>query len=473
MNNNTGDNNKHSYNSGRIRRAGGEAPRQSEPFIPSEAPRPSSFFDQDQPNRQVYQAQPQAAPSKPASPAKTQPDIWQLSEQQQPTRRAEDWDDYLPKATRKAKGRKRRWPVVLASLALVLALGGAGVFALMNYLGGVFEPGQLGSILPLSSEPKPYSKKDVVHFLIVGIDNEEGRSYGAGLGLTDMLLYCRYELKTNQLNMLQIPRDSYVGEDWPTGGTGKINALLIQGQDKENPINNLASAFQQLFKLPLDHYIAMDMDAMKTIVDTFGGIRVYVPREMSYGGSYLPQGWQWLDGEASEFFVRNRHGQGFERGDIDRLDNQRHFYSALFRRFLNLTPRDVMNLLPVFDYYCNTDIPLGDLLSIGVSGLGLKAENVLFCKAPGATGNGLDPTGAGRSLYYIDLYGRGTEEDPGLAALLNQYFRDAEKPVPADEMLLPHIRIPEGTALYPPNVQMMAGVQEGEGGAQVDVEPTA
>ena len=132
------------------------------------------------------------------------------------------------------------------------------------------------------------------------------------------------------------------------------------------------------------------------------------------------------------------------------------------------------NLLPVFDHYCNTDISLTDLIGLGVAGLNLKAEDVTFAKAPGATGEGLDPTGAGRSLYIVDKYGRGTPEDPGLAAILNQYFRgEAETPVSADQMQLPDIQIPAGYALYPANVQGMAEVQGPEGGADVAVEPGA
>ena len=364
---------------------------------------------------------------------------------------------------------KRRIPKAVVALLVVLAIlvGGAGV--LLGYLGGVFQTGLLGSISNYT--PKEYSKKDVVNILIVGIDNEEGRDYGAGLGLTDMILYANYDLVNNKLNLLQIPRDSYVGEDVPTGGTGKINAVLISGSDKSNPINNLVGVIEDQFKLPVDHYIAMDMDALKEIVNTFGGLMVYVPQEMSNEGSYLAQGWQWLDGDASEFFVRNRKGPGFEQADLARLDNQRHFYSALFRRFMNLTPPDLVKLLPVFEHYCNTDIGMKDIFDLAYSGLNLQPENVLFCKAPGATNPGLDPTGQGRSLYFIDKYGRGTPEDPGVANLMNEYFRSYGNPVPAEELGLPDIEIPEGTALYSPNVQVMSSVQEGEGGAEVDVEP--
>lgn len=515
------ENPSHDYSSGRIYRAGQGMGNEN---VPPAAPRPAPdnvqkitpqriSWDDDFTSRPV-QSQPRPAPPpRPVRPQQSAPPQRQMQQQilpitpgapkgpgaeysspyVKPVQRTV-WDEAQtpppppkkpggPKSSsgsggsggsgRKPAPKKRGTKIVVSLLLVLLLLSGVALAGVL-YTGQLLDPGALGKIVPpLGADPKAYDKKDVVHILIIGIDYEEGRQYGDGLGLTDMILYARYDLKNNKLDLLQIPRDSYVGEERNTGGTGKINALLISGPDKESPINNLAESISTQFKLPVDHYVAMDMDALKTIVDTFGGIRVYVSQDMEYGGSYLPQGWQWLDGNAAEFFVRNRKGEGFARGDIDRLDNQRHFYSALFRRFLNLTPKDVMNLLPVFDHYCNTDISLKDMVGIGVAGLNLKAENVTFAKVPGATGEGLDPTGAGRSLYIIDLYGRGTPEDPGLASLLNQYYRAPEQPVESGALGLPQIQIPGSYALYSPNVQQMADVQAPEGGVDVDVEPVA
>ncbi|MFV0413418.1 MAG: LCP family protein [Oscillospiraceae bacterium] len=367
-----------------------------------------------------------------------------------------------------AKKKKRRWPIVLTVFLVILGLGAGGVAWLYNYVDNAMDPGAAGVIASENYTPEEY-QGDVINILIVGIDNEEGRGYGAGLGQTDMILYANYDLANNKLNLLQIPRDSYVGEN--TGGNGKINALMITGTDQENPINNLVNYISTKFKLPVDKYVALDMDAMKEIVDKLGGLYVYVAQDMSYGGSSLQQGWRMLDGEAAEFFVRNRHGTGFERADIDRLDNQRHFYSALFRRLMNLTPGDVLKLIPTFQYFCSTDISMGDVASLGVSALKLDPANVLFCKVPGATGGELDPTGQGRDFYYIDVYGRGTAEEPGLAGLLNQYFRTYGEQVPADQLGLPSVSIPSSVTLYSPNVQMMGEVQAVEGGSDIDVEP--
>lgn len=378
------------------------------------------------------------------------------------------YDDPPPLKRPAGKKKKKRWPMVLLIIFLVLLLAVSVALALfLRYAqNDLLDTGQMGMVAASYYTPEAY-KGDVVNILLVGIDNEENRSYAPGLGQTDLILYINYNLRDNKMNLLQIPRDSYVGDFW--GNNGKINSLLISGPDTENPINNLVSIISDQYKLPIDHYISMDMDGFRDIVDAFYGLNVYVPKPMSHEGSYLEPGWHVMNGEIAEFFVRNRYGSGFERADIDRLENQRYFYSALFRRFMNMTPRDVVKLMPIFDYYCNTDIGLTTLGQLGVSALSLESENVLFCRVPGATSKTLDPTGSGRDMFFVDVYGRGTEAEPGIATLLNQYFREFGDPVPAAELNFPKVNIPSNVALYPPGVQTMGEVQAGED-PNVDVE---
>ncbi|MDL2324655.1 LCP family protein [Ruminococcaceae bacterium OttesenSCG-928-A16] len=382
-----------------------------------------------------------------------------------------------PQKGKPTRKKRKRWATVLLVCAIVIGVVATGLGAAYLYLDGVFDPGNLGTINIDNYTPKEY-QADSINILIAGIDYEEGRYSGDGLGLTDLIMVANFLPKEGKLNLLQIPRDSFVGTD--VSVDGKINSLLRTGPDKTNPINNLATVISNQYKIPIDRYITLDMDGLKAIINTFNGIRVYVPKEMSYGGSYLPQGWQWLNGDQVEFFVRNRKGAGFERADLDRLDNQRHFYSALFRRFLNLTPGDMMKLLPVFEYYCNTDIGMGDLFDLGFSALGLQSENIMMCKVPGATSASEWSAGLGypalqtpeNTYYVVDVYGRGTEEEPGVAALLNTYFRTYGEQVPAENLGIPPVQIPGSVSLYSPTVQVMGSVFEGEGGADIDVEPT-
>ena len=56
-------------------------------------------------------------------------------------------------------------------------------------------------------------KGDVVNILVCGIDYEDGRGYssdGTNDGMTDMILYCQFDIKGGALRMLQIPRNSLV-----------------------------------------------------------------------------------------------------------------------------------------------------------------------------------------------------------------------------------------------------------------------
>lgn len=386
-----------------------------------------------------------------------------------------------PGSKTKKKG-KRKGLLIFLSIMLVLVSGltVAGGMLLSYLRNDILDPGDLGVAASENYTP-PEWKGKVLNILILGIDNEDGRGYGAGLGLTDMVMFVQFDLLQGTMHFLQVPRDAFVGYSGAAyGSDGRINAVLLNGPDKENPINNVFSIFHEQFKLPVDRYIAMDMDALREIVDAFRGILVYVPQDMDDGeGSRLSAGLQWLDGEQTEFFVRNRHGNGFVRGDIDRLDNQRYFYSALFRRFMTMTARDIVKLTPVFNMYCNTNFTVDELMSLGMSVLKLDASKVMFCKAPGANGvNGEKEEWPGAVTgdpehYIIDVYGRGTEEEPGLAQLLNLYFRAYDESAPYDASALgfPNISIPGHVPLYSPNIRFMDNVQEEEGGEDIDVEP--
>ena len=100
-------------------------------------------------------------------------------------------------------------------------------------------------------------KGDVVNILCAGIDFEEGREYPNGMGFTDVILYVSFDMKANKISMLQIPRDTYIGE---TTTTGKINAVALQGKS-DPPIAALATLVNQQFKLPVDYYVTIDIDA--------------------------------------------------------------------------------------------------------------------------------------------------------------------------------------------------------------------
>ena len=339
-------------------------------------------------------------------------------------------------APRRRKKKRSVLKTVLISLGCFMGVLAIGLFGLYQWVVHSISPeGGNPTINEIINTPTEY-KGDVVNVLVCGIDYEEGRAYsgdGSNDGMTDMIMYVNFDVANHKINMLQIPRDTYPGEEYKHGNTGKINAVALHNDG----IGSLMELIYEQYKLPVDYYVTIDMQSLKEIVDLFGGIEVYIPKDISYKGSTLEQGYRNLDGEAAEFFVRNRN---YAQADIARLDMQRYFYQGLFTRIRTATVWDLAKLAPVALKYVETNIPMDELISMGVSFLKVDSANIMMCKLPtySAAQRYNDQS------HLICDVAKTTD-------LLNQYFRTYGGPV--DELDVPTLAtVGESTD---PNVQYM------------------
>ena len=281
-------------------------------------------------------------------------------------------------APRRRKKKRSVLKTVLISLGCFMGVLAIGLFGLYQWVVHSISPeGGNPTINEIINTPTEY-KGDVVNVLVCGIDYEEGRAYsgdGSNDGMTDMIMYVNFDVANHKINMLQIPRDTYPGEEYKHGNTGKINAVALYNDG----ISSLMELIHEQYKLPVDYYVTIDMQSLKEIVDLFGGIEVYIPKDISYKGSTLEQGYRNLNGEAAEFFVRNRN---YAQADIARLDMQRYFYQGLFARIRTANVWDLAKLAPVALKYVETNIPMDELISMGVSFLQVDSANIMMCKLP-------------------------------------------------------------------------------------------
>ena len=339
-------------------------------------------------------------------------------------------------APRRRKKKGSVLKTVLISLCCFFGVLAVGLFGLYQRVVHSISPeGGNPTINEIINTPTEY-KGDVVNVLMCGIDYEEGRAYsgdGSNDGMTDMIMYVNFDVANHKINMLQIPRDTYPGEEYKHGNTGKINAVALYNDG----IGSLMELIHEQYKLPVDYYVTIDMQSLKEIVNLFGGIEVYIPKDISYKGSTLEQGYRNLDGEAAEFFVRNRN---YAQADIARLDMQRYFYQGLFARIRTATVWDLAKLAPVALKYVETNIPMDELISMGVSFLQVDSANIMMCKLPtySAAQRYNDQS------HLICDVAKTTD-------LLNQYFRTYGGPV--DQLDVPTLAtVGESTD---PNVQYM------------------
>ena len=363
---------------------------------------------------------------------------------------------YGPNGKKKKKG--GWWKVLLGTLLAIAVIFFGTVAFIMHAIAP--SAGSI-SLNQLINTPKEYAGKEF-NLLVVGIDRstETGQETDSQVddGMTDMILYLHFNNETGQVKMLQIPRNIFVTTDASYSGNYQINAIAkTQGTNGSNNISALADEIYNIFGLHVDGYLSVRLEALTQIIDTFGGIKVYVPQEMDYGGSHLNQGYQTMDGAAAEFFLRTRHI--YADSDLGRLRMQRYFYAALFARMRSMTAWDIAKLLPVITSQMETDLSSTELVSVAVSMLKISSSNIMFCQIPVYMGQAISYNG--NSTVVV-----ARQET---ADLLNEYFRENTGPVDASQLNIAGdngLFDLSGLTASDPSVQFMGSLNEEISNAQ-------
>ena len=374
-----------------------------------------------------------------------------------------------PPRRRKKKKKTPLWLPFAVVMAVIAVVSGVVVYgvSVINKVEESIRPAESTPVIEQEIQTAEEYKGDVVNILVCGIDYEEGRNYSndptSNDGMTDMILYCQFDIKGGALRMLQIPRNCLVTtkNKMITLSNGKtyaasnyqINSVALSNGGS---IAALADVIYDQYRLPIDYYVTVDMQALVEMVDNFGGIEVYIPQDMSYGGSKLLKGYRNLDGASAEFFVRCRHGDGYANSDIDRLNMQRYFYAGLFKRARAMGVTDILNQLPlVFKNYIHTDMDISTIAKLIVSFLKIDSSNIILAQTPvfmGVPNVGKTSTFDGYSCVVPDA--------GSIAQLLNQYFCTYTGPIDVSEMNLVTDDWPHGTASTDANVQYMGRIDK-------------
>jgi LCP family protein required for cell wall assembly len=154
---------------------------------------------------------------------------------------------------------------------------------------------------------------------------------------SDTIMVLHIDPNQGRAAILSIPRDFYV----PIGTSGskdKINASFSIGGPEL-----LIATIKQSLGIEINHYVEVDFGGFARIVDTIGGMSVYVdaPARDSMTGLDLPvAGCNKVDGYQALAFVRSRYYETYERGrwvsgsnsDLDRITRQQDFIRRMMSK---------------------------------------------------------------------------------------------------------------------------------------------
>ncbi len=231
------------------------------------------------------------------------------------------------------------------------------------------------------------NKDKVTYFLIVGVDKSTK--------LTDCIWILCFDNEAHKMNVMQIPRDTYVGDASPF--PHKVNSVYgnpqtvnwcetcdcaVKRSDMTNRIHNecgnkvgrktesnisaLIRLINNYLGLPVDHYVLFDFEGFEKVVDAMGGVDITLDEELRVYPNkkeyiILPAGENHLDGKTALKFMRNR--QAYTEGDLGRVKAQRKIIHAMMEKVTDMSVIDILSVLTAAYGNFSTDMSMAEIRS--------------------------------------------------------------------------------------------------------------
>lgn len=228
------------------------------------------------------------------------------------------------------------------------------------------------NILPVEKEKASAIDKirsdeiDRLNILLLGLRGEGDPNGGL---LTDTMMVMSFKPKTGQVALISVPRDLYV--DIPkSDNKGKINEAYAYGISNKNWKSGLSyskEAIEEVTGLEIHYVVSVDFTAFKEIIDTLGGITVYLDEPFAEnvpfeeGSISLPAGKNTLDGQRALLYSRARYSSS----DFDRAQRQQQVLVAVKEKALNTgvlsNPVKLVAILDSLGNHVRTDAELWEI----------------------------------------------------------------------------------------------------------------
>lgn len=343
------------------------------------------------------------------------------------------------KPEEKKRRKKRKSPVklffqtVLSIVLLFVIIAGGGVFAYQKITGGVHFSDD-----PVSGKDvnllDAFMKKNIqLNVAVFGTDKDGTR--------TDVIFIAHFDSKSKKIGLLSVPRDTRVTiegavkekmkaanrrYDTPC----KINAVhAYGGKDTIGPECTVMQ-LESMLGITIDHYVRVDLDAFKEIVDAVGGVDMEVPQKLYHYDPdpslniNLPAGMQHLDGSKALQLVRFRT---YPAADLTRIQVQQTFLKEFAKKILNT--ENVIKSLPTIVEttfkYVKTDVSLADALKYVNYIEDVDINNIMMETLPGAPKTFPEGPGGKGVSYYV-------QDKEETVAVIDKLFSDKLDAPPTD-----------------------------------------
>ncbi|HVN50811.1 MAG TPA: LCP family protein [Acidimicrobiales bacterium] len=271
--------------------------------------------------------------------------------------------------------RRRTWPQRLLLTCNVLV-----VLVCFTAAGGllyVFRQATNVARFSLSTTLNETTRKgEPENFLLVGVDSAAGINVNDPINIgrsasqnTDTIMILRVDPGSDKAQLLSLPRDLWV-RIAETDYHEKINAALATGGPQR-----LIETIQQNFGIPINHFVQVDFEAFRSLVDAVGGIPIYFPwpaRDTHTGLNITKPGCVILDGVQGLAYARSRYFETEQNGvwsydptsDLGRIARQQQFIKLALKRAIAKGARNPFVVTRLIGT-AEKDVTLDDQLTTG------------------------------------------------------------------------------------------------------------
>lgn len=267
-------------------------------------------------------------------------------------------------------------------------------------------------------------------FGVLFIGTDESRSN------TDVIMLAMFDIRGNEIHILQIPRDTFVPGFTAFEG-GKFNSVYSLGNPNKQPVQRVVDCLETIFKVPIDRYVTTSCGDIAKIVDIIGGVPINMPYTITYeADKIIHQGEQVLDGTQAEWMVRFRHD--YTEGDIGRMKAQRIFMAAAMAKVCDINSIEMLGYINkiVDNQLIGSNLTVDEISKLSDFASSIGMDKITMHMLPGEGYNYYPPNPSSD----IEFYSVWLMHKQPVTDLLNRYFRpyfEAENDLPIAEMLKP------------------------------------
>jgi len=301
------------------------------------------------------------------------------------------------------------------------------------------------------------------NILVIGIDSGIGlgaddvrnagdRNTDIAVVLTDTMMIIRTDPTAQTVAIMSIPRDLWV--DTSTGYSMKINSVVASaGGPEAGGVGVLIETIEANFGIPINNFVQVDFVSFLGLVEAIDGVPFYLEaavQDVKLGFEILATGCHTFTPDEALAYVRSRSTfriavgdqwvpDGFS-SDLDRIDRQQAFVSAVIERALAKGARNPITLNELInavkdDLVLDERITPQELLDVGDQFRAFQTDSLETFSFNGLS----DATHQGLSALDLNLDTPENQEmlayfqglDPSLAAF-NEVADSGQLPIEAD-----------------------------------------